>query len=93
MSNKTIKSIKDMLDFINSNSSNDSRVIQHFKNKDSGGLRCKLDEKQKEILEESSLYYMIVDGGKRKMLFLEALLIGSIRPRFNFMKKICKSNK
>lgn len=65
-----------------------NRVKQHFIDKDSGSLRCKLNDKEKKMLEESSLYYMNISGDKREVLFLESLLIGSIKPRFNFLEKL-----
>lgn len=61
------------------------RVKQHFRDGDTGSIRRKLNSEQKLILENSSLYYLILENDIREILFTEALLIGSIRPEFNFI--------
>lgn len=64
-----------------------TRIQQHFKDKDTGGLRHKLrkDELKLEKLFLSDLY--IIPMGTeddREILFMENFLISKLRPEFNY---------
>ena len=61
------------------------RITQHFRAKDTGGLRMKLSDIYIRELENSSLYICKINESKRDILFKESFLIGLYRPKFNFI--------
>lgn len=64
------------------------RIQQHFRDKDSGGLRNKLSEPEKDDLYRSSVYiYECNEIEKRELLYAECFLIGKCKPQFNFKFK------
>lgn len=65
----------------------EERIKQHFKDKDSGGLRNKLEGQGNELekLNQSILYCFVVKSEDiKEILFFEKYLIARCRPRFNF---------
>lgn len=64
-----------------------TRVQQHFRDCDSGGLRWKLRNCKEKLgrLSNSELYIIPIDGDdKREILFMENFLISKLRPEFNY---------
>lgn len=69
------------------------RVQQHFRDSDTGGLRSNLSKRDKKLLNNKTTKVVIMmpkckeKENRREILFLESLLIGIYKPKFNFYEK------
>ena len=62
-----------------------ARIKQHLRKNDSGGLSQKLNKKQFAEVEESDIYVCKLSMEKQDLLFAESFLIGTYKPKFNYL--------